>query len=385
MSAPGTLRPYLDNLQTRSLVVGLAGAAALLAGAFLTPEQFYRSYLIGYLMWVGVALGSMGVLMIHHMVGGRWGVAIRRYVESGARTLPLMALLVLPLLAGIPHLYIWAQPEVVAKDAILQHKAPYLNVPFFVGRTVFYFAVWILFSILLNRWSAEQERADGPEVRTKLRNLSAPGMLVLGLTVTFAAFDWVMSLEPHWFSTVYGAMLITGQLLSTMAFAILCARLFTAEGPLEGTVDANQSHDLGNLLFAFNMLWAYIAFSQFLIIWSANLPEEITWYMKRMNGGWEVVAVVLLVFHFFLPFLILLVRRNKRKLAYLGKIAVAMLVMRVVDLFWLVAPAFSHGDEPSHFALHWLDIAAPVAVGGIWLAAFFWQLKRRPLSPVVAA
>jgi hypothetical protein len=366
-----------DRFQRRAGAAGIAALAACAAGAAGSPDQFFRSYLFAYLFWIGIALGCFAIVMLHHLVGGSWGVVIRRLLESGAGTLPLMAVLVLPLVAGLPRLYVWARPEAVAGDELLRHKAPYLNVPFFVGRLVFYFAVWIALAHLLNKWSEEQDRTLSPQVKTRLQLLSGPGLVLYGLTVTFASVDWVMSLEPHWFSTIYGILFMTGEALATLAFVILALLVLVRRKPMADVLKATHFHDLGNLMLAFVMLWAYVCFSQFLIIWSGNLPEEIPWYLRRLTGGWGWVAVVLVVFHFALPFVLLLSRANKQRLQILAGIAGGVLVVRLVDLFWMVMPAF----HPGGFRVHWMDLLMPVGIGGLWLAAFVWRLKRRALLP----
>lgn len=366
-----------DRFQRLALGAGGIALAACAAGAAASPDQFFRSYLFAYLFWIGIALGCFAIVMLHHLVGGSWGVVIRRLLESGTGTLPLMAVLMLPLLAGLPRLYVWARPEAVANDELLQHKAPYLNVPFFVGRLVFYFAVWIVISYLLNKWSREQDRALLPQVKTRLQLLSGPGLVLYGLTVTFASVDLVMSLEPHWFSTIYGIMFMTGEALATLAFVILVLLLLADRKPMADVLKPSHFHDLGNLMLAFVMLWAYVCFSQFLIIWSGNLPEEIPWYLRRLTGGWGWVAVALIVFHFALPFVLLLSRHNKQRLRILASIAGGVLLARLVDLFWIVMPAF----YPSGLRVHWMDVLMPVGIGGLWLAAFAWRLKRQPLLP----
>lgn len=359
----------LTRFQRMALLVGAAALVVCALGAASSPAQFFQSYLFAFLFWAGIALGCFALVMLHNLVGGGWGVAVRRLIESGTKTLPLVALLILPLLAGMRHLYIWARPEAVAADELLQHKSPYLNVPFFVGRTVFYFAVWIVIAWLLNKWTSNGV-AEG-----RARALSGPGILLFGLTVTFASIDWVMSLEPHWFSTIYGIVFMVGQVLATLAFLIAALMLLARSRPVGDPLRPQSLHDLGNLMLAFVMLWAYVAFSQYLIIWSGNLPEELPWYVKRLRGGWGWFAGALIGFHFILPFLLLLSRQNKRRLGALAAIAGGMIVMRLVDLYWIVTPAF-HGRQ-LHF--HWMDLAAPIGVGGIWLAGFAWNLKKQPL------
>jgi hypothetical protein len=337
-------------------------------GAIAHPEDFFRSYLVGFLMWMGIALGSLAVLMLHHLTGGEWGHLIRRLLEAATRTLPVLLLLMLPLLANLGALYEWAHPEIVAKDELLKHKAAYLNVPFFLARTAFYFAVWIGLSLILTRLSRRESTGAN-----RLEGFSGPGLVIFGLTVTFASIDWVMSLEPHWLSTVYGVLFMIGGVLATFAFMIAMVYWMGDHQPLKDLARPSVFHDLGNLMMAFVLLWAYISFSQFLIIWTANLPEEIPWYLRRLHGGWQAIALILVLFHFAIPFLILLFRRNKRIPRILAAVACGMLVVRLLDVIFMVKPAF----HSSGMGLSWMDLAAPLGVGGLWFAAFIWQLKSR--------
>ena len=382
MTQSATLSSHLQRLQQRALIIGGGGLGLCLVGVFLHLEQFFRSYLLAYLFWLGLALGCLAVVMLHHLVQGAWGAVIQRVLEAGTRTLPLLALLVVPLLFGLPHLYSWARPQVVASDALLQHKSLYLNVPFFVLRTGVFFVLWIGLAYRLNTWSLHhdqvQDRPTERALRRRLQLLSAPGLVLYGITVTFAAVDWMMSLEPHWSSTIYGIVCIVGQVLATLAFVIVAMALLVDFEPFASVLAPAHVHDLGNLLLAFVMLWAYIAFSQFLIIWSGNLPEEIPWYMHRTQGGWQWIGLSLLVFHFLLPFLLLLSRGTKRRVQTLATVALTILVMYLVELFWLVMPAF----HPVGLYLHWLDVVAPLGIGGLWIAVFVWQLQRRPLLPL---
>jgi len=361
-----------------ALIVGVAALGLAAVGAFLSPQQFFRSYLVAFLFWCGLALGSMAILMLHHITGGMWGVIIRRTLESATRTLPLLAVLFLPLALGVSQIYEWANPEHVAHDLALQHKSFYLNVPFFLGRAVLYFAIWIVLMLLLNRWSLDQDRGHTPALGKRLQYLSRGGLLLYSLTMTFAAVDWVMSLEPHWFSTIYGMLLIAGQVLSAFAFAILMMTALSEQASIRPWLSANSSHDLGKLMLGFVMIWSYFSFSQFLIIWSGNLPEETPWYLSRLHGGWQYIGIGLIIFHFALPLLLLLSRSRKRDWRRLGPVALLVLAARALDLVWMVVPAYS----PADFTLHWLDLVTFLGVGGLWLAMFAWQLGQRPLLPV---
>jgi hypothetical protein len=350
-------------------------------GYFLNPGQFLRSYLMAYMFWLGVGLGCLAILMLHHLVGGLWGIAIRRVLEAGTRLLPLMVVLCVPLLFGIPELYVWARPEAVDSHSIPQFQHTYFGVPFFLGRAGFYFGVWLVLAWLLNRWSRQQEQTDDAVViRSRSRRLgllSGGGLVLYGLAMTFAATDWMMSLEPHWFSTIYGFLVVSGQFLAAMAWAILLTVWLARDEPLASVVAPGLCNDLGNLLLAFVLLWAYMAFSQLLITWSADLPEEIRWYLHRSQGGWDWLRLALLVLHFAVPFFLLLSRRVKRQRQLLSAIAALVLGMHLVDVFWLVMPAFF----PAQLHVHWLDIVVPMAMGGLWLAVFLWQLQRRSLLP----
>jgi hypothetical protein len=302
-------------------------------------------------------------------------MVIRRFCEAGARTLPFMALLFVPVLAAMPILYEWTHAE--AQDPVLRSKAAYLNIPFFIVRTILYFAVWTFYAYRLSNWSAQQDRTGDRDLVRRMRSVSAPGLVVFVLTATFAFVDWIMSLEPHWFSTIYGAMFLVGQVLEAFALVILLLVVLSSRPPLREYVTPQHYHDLGNLMFAFTILWAYLSFSQFLIIWAGNLPEEIPWYVRRLRQGWGAVAVFLVLFHFAVPFLLLLRRDVKRRADLLLRVCVLMLAVRLVDVYWVVQPSF-YGDR---LRVYWTDFVTALAVGGVWLAIFFWQLQQRPLVP----
>ena len=367
-----------DLMQKRSLAVGLIAAVLCAGGALIFPPVFFRAYLSAYIFWIGIPVGALALLMLHHLVGGRWGFMIQRVLEAAIQTLPLMALLFIPLLFGLADLYPWAQTEVVAADPLLQQKAAYLNIPFFIARAVAYFAVWIVLGRLLVTWSLQQDRSADDTLTLRLQRLSGPGLVLYGLTVSFAVIDWIMSLEPKWYSTIFGMIFMVSFGLAAMALAILATRFLESEKPLAQVVSPDRWHDLGNLLLALVMFWAYLNFSQFLLIWSENLAEEIPWYLHRIGGGWEWVAVALILFQFALPFILLLSRNAKRDSRTLAAVAAAILFMHWLDILWMVVPSF----YPARFHFHWLDIAAPVAIGGLWLAAFIGYLKARSLLPL---
>lgn len=377
----------LERLAKRALMVGGAALALCVVGALFDRDAFFRAYLVGFMMVAAVPLGCLALFMLHNMSGGGWGFVIRRVLEAGSRTFPVLLLLFIPLVFGMHALYEWSHDDLVAADALLQHKSAYLNRPFFLMRAAMYFLTWIVLAHFLNRWSAQQDAdvTEGAGVIRRMQYLSGAGLMLYGLTMTFAAVDWVMSLEPHWFSTIYGLKFIVGQSLAALCFSVLVLRLLSRYKPLAGITRPSHFQDLGNLILTFVVLWAYIAYSQYLIIWSGNLPEENIWYLRRTGGGWQFLALFLIGFHFAVPFLILLSRKIKRQADTLSRLALALLVMRLLDLIWLIKPAFTHpgqgGAVTPHFAVHWLDFAAPLALGGIWLWAFLRELRKRPLMP----
>jgi hypothetical protein len=376
--------PEVGRVQQLALVVGVVALLLLGVGFFLHHEQAFRSYLLGYVFWIGITLGCLAILMLQHMTGGAWGVVSRRALEAGTRTLPLMALSFVPIILGMHSLYHWADKEAVNTDPIIKHKGGYLNVYFFLGRAAVYFVLWGVWIYFLNKWSQEQDRTADRRLSRRMAVFSGPGLVVFVLTVTFAAIDWVMSLDPHWFSTIFGLLFVAGWALSCFAFVITVLALLANRQPMAGVIGAPHFHDLGKLLLAFVMVWAYFNFSQYLIIWSGNIPEETRWFLYRTKGGWGWVAIALVIFHFALPFVLLLSRDLKRNARRLAAVAAVVLLMRLVDLFWLIAPR-PLGETPatSHAQFHvsWMDFAAPIGLGGIWLWFFIWQLKKRPLLP----
>jgi hypothetical protein len=293
------------------------------------------------------------------------------------RTLPLLAILFLPIFLGVHQIYEWSHEEVMARDPILAAKAAYLNVPFFRIRAIAYFTIWIVVAYFLGRWSIEQDRDPTSNAGRRLQFLSQGGLLLYGLTVSFAAVDWLMSLEPHWFSTIYGLLIMGGQGLAAFAFAIPVTAAL-ARSPAAKVIGPSQLRDLGSFLLAFVMIWAYLALSQLLIVWSANIPEEISWYLHRSTGGWRTVGFSLIIFHFAVPFIVLLSREVKRRAPVLARVAIGLIVMRFVELLWIIAPSWErHG-----FSLHWLDLALPIGIGGIWLWYFVRQLANHPVLPI---
>ncbi|HEV7860645.1 MAG TPA: hypothetical protein VGO91_18645 [Pyrinomonadaceae bacterium] len=381
VDATYTTPPEVGRYQTPALVVGVVFLALSLLGLLLhQTDNFFRAYLMGYLFWTGIALGSLAVLMLQHLTGGAWGMVIRRVLESSTRTLPLLLLLFVPIILGMHSLYEWTHQDKVNSDEILKEKSVYLNIPFFAARVLIYFAIWLSLMYLLNKWSGEQDRTAEQRYSRQMRMLSGPGLVLFVLTVTFASIDWAMSLDPHWFSTIWGLLFVAQWGLSSFAFVIALMALLSTRAPFKGVVSPAHFHDLGKLLLAFVMVWAYFNFSQYLIIWSGNIPEETKWFIPRQRGWLGAVAILVIIFHFALPFLMLLSRDLKRNARLLAGVAGLVLLMRLVDLFWIVAPR----TDKTNFDLSglWLYFVAPIGLGGIWLWYFATQLRKRPLLPL---
>lgn len=375
----------MSNASAAGFKVFVAGLAltTIVAGTKLAvgPAQFYHSYMVGFIFWLNVSLGCLAILMIQHLSGGAWGLVSRRTLEAGTRVLPFMLLAFLPVLAGMTHYYPWTHAKEVASDKVLLHKAAYLNVPFFTVRAAVYFVVWIGLAGLLGRWSLQQDaagsREDAAAIAKRMGRLSGPGLVLYALTVTFASIDWLMSTDPHWHSSMYGPLFAVGQILTAFAFVIIVAARLNRSGYMAGKLTPRHFHDLGKLMLAFLLLWAYMTFSQFLIIWSGNKKDEIPWYIARLEGGWQVMSVLLIVLHFAVPFLLLLSRDLKRRAASLAAVALGILVMRFVDLDWIIAPSLNHHTV----AFMWADLLTVLGIGGLWVGIFLRELARYPLLP----
>jgi hypothetical protein len=371
------IRPALDRLQRAALLTGALALVACVVGAFFQPRQFFEAYLMAYLYWLGLTLGCLVITMIHHVAGGEWGYAVRRLLEAAVRTLPVMTVLFLPVLFGMRRLYIWTDANIIAADELLRHKKFYLNIPFFVIRAFIYFAAWGGTAYALDCAATLQDRNPSREATRKLTTISGVGLAAYTLTMTFAGMDWAMTLEPHWFSTMYGVLIMSGQVLIGFAFVIIVAGMLAERPPLAEALTPRVFHDLGNLLLTFVIFWAYIAFSQLLIVWSGNLSDENPWYLRRFAGGWQWWGVALVAAHFFIPFFLLLSRDIKSRSPWLAKVAWLVFAACYLDVFWIVAPGFGRVD----FVVHWMDVLAPVGLGGVWIATFIGKLKQRSALP----
>jgi hypothetical protein len=365
------------NAERTAFLIGAAGLLACLAGAFLDTTQFMRSYLWSYWFWLGAAIGCGQILMLYHLVGGAWGFVIQRILEAGLRTLPVMFVLAIPLVIGIPRLYSYANPRMVALDGALRHKSAYLNTPSVIARLLIYFAIWGVIGYLLNRWSHRQDETGDYKYLTHRSWLSGPGIILYSLAMSFAAVDWIMALEPDWYSTMFPGFYLVGQALTAFAVTIAVLHFVSRRKPLSDIVGPKDFHDLGNLLLTSVVLWAYVEVSQLIITWSGNLPKEIAWYLHRTRGNWAWVTFVIVIFHFAFPFFILLGRANKLQSRRLASVAVFIVAMHLLDNYWNVEPAFH-----SRVFVSWLDFAAPIGLGGVWVGLLLNQIKKYPLVPL---
>ena len=366
---------WAEPLMKRAGAIGVGALGLLIVGGLAGGmDQFFRSWLIGYVFWLGLAFGCLGIQMIHALTGGRWGPPIRRTLYAGSTTLPLLTVLFLPLFGGLQALYPWTRPE-AAHDPIIQHKAAYLNVGFFSVRALVCLAIWNVLAFALYKAAIPRlNKGSSP----KMRRIAGPGLLIGAMTMSVAAIDWLMTLDPHWFSTMFPVIVIVGMLLSAQCLVI--GMLIFEKKQTGGKVPIDPLHDLGNLLLLFVMLWAYVSYSQYLIIYAGNMSEDVPFYVHRSTGGWQAVAFGLIVLHFAVPFLVLISRRSKRSPQILGSLAAGVLVMRFVEIFWVVAPEF-YGHQVT---LHWMDLVAWVAIGGIWCAFFLHRLSAEELKPETA-
>jgi hypothetical protein len=385
MNSQDTARPSIDNAQKKALALGvIALILAVIVGLMQSHKPdaagwtyFFQSYIFAFSFWIAIPLGSLAFLMLHHLTGGWWGYLIRRILEASSRTIWFMALMFVPVLVGMSRLYPWMIPGELSDTPVDHFKFIYLRPGPFTVRAIIYFVIWIGIAYFLNKWSAEQDRTGDVVFKNRMESLSAPGIILWALAITGAGVDWVMSLEPHWFSTIYGMLFMVIDVLAALTFSVIVLRKLSEFDPLRGRVDAQRSNDLGNLMLTFTMLWTYLSFSQFLIIWSGNLKDEIPWYMIRAFGRWAGVAVILILFHFFTPFFMLLQRNIKKRLRTLSMVARILLLLTVVDIYWLVVPSYE--QKAPQFRI--LDLLLILGIGGLWLGVFFGQLRKLPLLP----
>jgi len=359
-------------------VLGAVGLGTSLLFAGGDPARFYFSWLTAYLYFLSIALGGLFFVMTLFVTKAGWGVSLRRVAENVMATLPWFLLLFIPVWIGRHELYDWTRPEVVAKSAMLQGKSGYLNEGFFLVRAIFFLVVWSGFAVYFSTRSARQDTTRDEQITRRLSSISAPGLLIFSLTATFASVDWMMSLEAEWYSTMFGVYFFAGSVIGIFGFMVATLTALRARGVLKGVVTVEHLHDMGKLLFAFTVFWAYIAFSQYFLIWYADIPEETAYFHHRSHGGWPTVGMLLAFGHFAVPFFFLMPRIVKRSTGLLAAGAVWLLVMHYLDLYWCVMPV--HDPEGPHPSV--LDLAAFLAVGGIFLSAFGWTSSRRALVPL---
>ncbi|HEY1686137.1 MAG TPA: hypothetical protein VGG19_15330 [Tepidisphaeraceae bacterium] len=411
--------PDLDRLQMPALLIGLLGIAACIIGYFAFTRDnhvvAFQAYLVGFIFWWCITIGLFGMLMMQHMVSGKWGLASQRIFESGSALMWLMLLFFLPVVFGMKSLYNWTDPVVAKQIHTTWFNTFWLNPETWIIRAVIYFAIWIVMIFFLRRWSLRQDREANPRIRSWMRTLSGPGLVIFGFTSSFAVYDWVMSLDPRWYSTIYGFIFIAGQGLAALAIATIALAYLARYKPFNKIANIGVFHDMGNLMMAFVILWAYMSFSQLLISWSGNGREDANYYwhrgMSALNftgnynanttggnyvvpangihynpGGWEFFAGLLILIHFFIPLALLVSRYNKRSVRALVWISLLILVARVADVYWNIIPMFSQRQtnftNPIAFSINWMDIVAPIAIGGIWVFFFIGGLKRRPIVAI---
>jgi hypothetical protein len=355
----------LYRTQKKSLAVAIIGAVVLVLGLFLDSKQFFSSYLIGYMYILSISLGCLGLILLHNLVGGGWGTLVRPYLEAGSRLLPILALLFIPIFIGFHKLYPWAHDH----SALIEAKKLYLNQTFFWFRAVLYFVLWTSFTLYFNKKGVLPE---GSPEQSKNKGLSGVALILFFLSVTFASIDWVMSLDPFWYSSMFGVLQVAQSLMSTFSLLIILVAL--SVGPdVEKEISIEHLHAMGKFLFMSVMFWAYISFSQLLIIWAGQIPEETVWYYHRFKNGWKIIAFALISLQFFVPFFILLSRKIKRKLHQVTKVAVWLLVMRVFEEIWIIRPT-THPE--AHFP-HWMDFVAVLALSAIFLSLFIRNYRKQ--------
>lgn len=371
-----------------ALLAGLVALGVMVIGAMFDLSGFLRSYLFGYVFWLGVSLGAMGIVMMHHLTGGGWGYPIRRLGEAAGMVMPVLVILFIPIALGLHRLYPWADEHLWPDDPLLAHRRPLFNPLAMLIRMAIFFAIWCWMAWSLWRNSLAHDRAaDFTAAGTftlRMRRTSLAGLVLYFITMSLAAVDLVQSREAHWYSSVFGFVMIIGQSLVALCVLLLALWLFSRRpsasvGQIIHQPNPDHLHDLGNMLLMFVILWAYIDFSQLLVIWMGNTQEDITWYAHRRQGGWAFVDVLLIALHFFVPMLLLFIQHAKRRIRILSSIAAGLIVLHLLNVLWLIAPS-SPTDEPG--SANWMDLFSPIAIGGIWIATFLWLLKNKPLVPL---
>lgn len=361
-----------------ALILGIIGLVLTAVGYFVDKAQFFHSYLVAFFFWLSIGLGGLFFTMLHHLVGAKWSIVVRRLSENIMLCIPIMVIFMIPVLLGIKELFHWSHPELVATDHLLQAKAPYLNTTFFIIRAAGYFLIWILLARYLYKLSVVQDSGHDASIFKKMRTVSAPGMILFALTTTFAAFDWLMSLDAHWYSTIFGVYIFSGGFLATLAYLMRTVLYLDGTGVMRTTITKEHWHDLGKLMFAFTVFWGYMAFSQYFLIWYGNIPEETLWFLHRWEHGWQYISLLIVFGHFAIPFFILFPFGTKRNSAVMKIMTIWILLMHWVDLYWVIMPSL-HGHGV-HFS--WIDLAPMLGIGGIFVWFFWSRVKATAILPV---
>lgn len=361
-----------------SLIAGVVFTLATLIGFFVNREQFFVSWLVAFTFWTTIGIGGLFFVMMHHLTNAMWSIVLRRFAEAVMTGLAPMALFAVPVLLGLERLYIWTDPTYLADHSMVQAKTGYLNVPFFIVRTIIYFAVWLFLVRKLRQVSLEQDAGWQPNARDRFVRISAPGTIVFAITVTFAAFDWVMSLHPMWYSTIYGLWFFSGAITAIMAVLAFAVLHMHSRGVLRREITVEHYHDISKLMFAFLIFWGYMHLSQYLLIWYANLPEETAFFKERWVGSWKLFSIFIAVGGFSVPFVLMMGRTLKRSAWGMGVFAFWMLLTHWIDLYWNIAPA--HFPDGIH--LSWMDLTALLGMGGFFVYVVWRSLVSRPILPV---
>ena len=359
-----------------ALIIGIIGIILSALGYFSDSKQFYFSYLTSFVFWVSLGLGGLFFTMLHHISGAKWSTVIIRISQAAMSVLPIMVVFFIPLLFGMNELYEWSVPELVADNAALQGKADYLNVSFFTIRAIIYFVIWAILAFFISKYSQQQD--EGINTTKKLRIVSAPGMFLFALTLSFAAFDWLMSLDPMWYSTIFGGYYFGGSFVIILAFLIIMTNYLKSNGSLANEIGNAHFSDLGKLFFGFIVFWAYLGGAQYFFIWYANIPEETVWFLHRWNGTWKTVSLLLIFGHFLVPFLSLIFFNTKRNRIVLVFFSFWIFIFHYVDMYWLISPVLHH--EGAHVS--WMDLTTFIGIGGIFIALFWNRFTAKAIIPI---
>ena len=360
------------------LMVALLSWAALAAGYFTDPNRFFESYLVGFCFAAFTLLGCMFFVFVQYLTGSAWSVTLRRFMENMMVSIPVGLLLFIPIAVGATHLYSWTNTHLATTDAVIHGKAAYLNEKSFIIRTAVFFALWTIWAYGVWHQSSKQDKTKSILQTHAASRWSAPGLLVVMYAGSFASFDWVMSLNPHWYSTIFGLYCIAGGAGAFWAITTLIAQGFQAAGELKHSITKEHYHDLGKWMFALAVFWAYMAVSQYLLIWYANIPEETIFYRVRLHGGWTGLSVFLPVARFVIPFFLLISRAAKRNMAVLRLAALWIICVEFLDMYWLIMPNF-YPEGPS---LHWLDLAGLAGVVSVFGLVFWSRFHKHPMVVV---